>query len=49
MVGNWPAGASAARASKQGLVPDESFADIIRQYISDCQHTPGAELALKGL
>jgi hypothetical protein len=49
MVGNWPAGASGARASKLGLVPDESFADIIRQYISDCQKTPGAELALKGL
>ena len=49
MVGNWPAAASGARATRLGLAPDESFAHIIRQYISDCQSTPGAELALKGL
>jgi nucleoside-diphosphate-sugar epimerase len=49
MVGNWPAAASGARASRLGLIPDESFAHIIRQYISDCQSTPGAELALNGL
>ena len=49
IVANWPSGASAARAVKLGLKPHESFADIIRQYISDCEKAPNAAEALKGL
>jgi D-erythronate 2-dehydrogenase len=49
MVANWPAGATAKRAARLGLHPDESFAEIIRQYIADCKATPGGEAALKGL
>jgi hypothetical protein len=49
MVANWPAGATAKRAARLGLHPDESFAAIIRQYIADCKVTPGGEAALKGL
>ena len=36
IVANWPTGATAARAAKLGLQADNSFADIIRQYIDDC-------------
>jgi nucleoside-diphosphate-sugar epimerase len=46
IVANWPQGASAARAERLGLLPETSFADIIRQYIADCAATPAA---LKGL
>jgi len=49
MVANWPTGATAKRAAGLGLQPDDSFADIIRQYIDDCKKTPGGEAALKGL
>lgn len=49
MVANWPAGATAARAARLGLLPDDSFADIIRQYIADCRSTPGAQSALAGM
>jgi nucleoside-diphosphate-sugar epimerase len=46
IVANWPKGASAARAGKLGLKPEQNFQDIIRQYIADNAHTPHA---LKGL
>jgi len=49
IVANWPAGASAQRAARLGLQPDNSFADIIRQYIADCQARPDAAQTLKGL
>jgi nucleoside-diphosphate-sugar epimerase len=49
IVANWPTGATAARAAKLGLKPHESFADIIRQYISDCRSGPNAKQALKGV
>ena len=49
IVANWPSGATAARAARLGLQPDASFADIIRQYISDCRKAPDAPHALKGL
>ena len=49
IVANWPAGATAARAARLGLKPDESFADVIRQYIADCETLPNAGQALKGL
>jgi nucleoside-diphosphate-sugar epimerase len=49
IVANWPAGASAARAARLGLQPDESFADIVRQYIADCRRRPDAVQTLKGL
>ena len=49
MVANWPAGASAKRATRLGLHPDESFATIIRQYIDDCRKTPDGQAALKGM
>ena len=31
------------------LLPDTDFADIVRQYIADCEASPGREQALKGL
>lgn len=49
IVANWPSGASAGRAAALGLQPDSSFADIIRQYIADCERGPNAAQALKGL
>ena len=49
IVANWPAGASAHRAARLGLKPDASFADIIRQYIADCEQLPNAGQTLKGL
>jgi hypothetical protein len=49
IVANWPAGASAARARRLGLLPHEDFADIIRQYIADCEASPTAGQALAGL
>jgi nucleoside-diphosphate-sugar epimerase len=49
IVANWPTGASAARAARLGLKPDASFADIIQQYIDDCQKRPDADVTLKGL
>ena len=49
IVANWPSGASAARAAALGLQADSSFADIIRQYIADCEKGPNAAEALKGL
>ncbi len=49
IVANWPAGASAHRATRLGLVPDNSFSDIIRQYIADCAQRPDAVQTLAGL
>jgi nucleoside-diphosphate-sugar epimerase len=47
IVANWPRGASAKRANALGLLPEANFADIIRQYIADCQAANPD--ALKGL
>ena len=49
IVANWPTGAGPGRAAALGLQPDSSFADIIRQYIADCEKGPNAAEALKGL
>ena len=49
IVANWPAGATASRAQKLGLKPHEHFADIIREYIADCEASPAAGKALAGL
>ena len=49
IVANWPTGATAQRAEALGLKPDTSFADIVRQYIADCEKGPNAAQALKGL
>ena len=49
IVANWPRGSTAARAARLGLMPDRSFADIIRQYIADCRAAPDAAVTLKGL
>ena len=49
IVANWPGGATAQRAARLGLLPDDSFADIIRQYIADCEARPDAGVTLKGL
>jgi len=49
IVANWPRGASAARAARLGLAPEAAFADIVRQYITDCRAQPDANLTLKGL
>ena len=49
IVANWPTGATAGRAAALGLKPDTSFADIVRQYIADCEASPNAAEALKGL
>ena len=49
IVANWPAGARGPRAAALGLKPDASFADIVRQYIADCENEPDANQTLKGL
>jgi len=49
IVANWPRGASAARAARLGLAAEPDFAAIVRQYIADCQASPDAGQALKGL
>jgi nucleoside-diphosphate-sugar epimerase len=49
IVANWPTGATAQRATAFGLKPDASFADIVRQYIADCEKQPNADQTLKGL
>ena len=48
IVANWPSGASADRAAALGLLPEQDFASIIRQYIADCRAS-GATDALKGM
>ena len=49
IVANWPTGASAERAARLGLQADNSFADIVRQYIADCEKRPDSGVTLKGL
>ncbi len=49
IVANWPKGATFARATRLGLKPAASFADIVRQYIDDCRNSPNSETALKGM
>jgi len=49
IVAGWARGASAVRAARLGLLPHENFADIIRQYIADCQALPTADQTLKGM
>jgi hypothetical protein len=49
IVASWPGGAMAPRASALGLEADASFAEIVRQYIADCERQPDAAQALKGL
>jgi len=49
IVANWPSGASAARAARLGLLPEQDFADIVRQYIDDCAAQPNADQTLKGM
>jgi nucleoside-diphosphate-sugar epimerase len=49
IVAGWPGAASAARAARLGLQPEPDFADIVRQYIADCERLPGGHEALKGL
>lgn len=46
IVANWPAGATAERAARLGLLPEDNFEDIVRQYIRDCAGHP---TALKGM
>lgn len=46
IVANWPTGATSARATALGLLPEASFEDIVRQYIADHAHQPDA---LRGL
>ena len=46
IVANWPRGARPGRAAGLGLHAEESFEDIIRQYIADCGNDSAA---LKGL
>ena len=46
IVANWPAGATADRAARLGLLPESNFEDIVRQYIRDCAGHP---TALKGM
>ena len=49
IVANWPGGATAARAAGLGLKPYTHFAEIIREYIADCQAGPNAAQTLKGM
>lgn len=49
IVAGWPRAASADRASRLGLQADPDFASIVRQYIADCERSPGAAQMLKGL
>jgi hypothetical protein len=49
IVANWARGASARRAEALGLRPDADFAAIVRQYIAECEQSPGASAALAGV
>jgi D-erythronate 2-dehydrogenase len=42
IVARWPAGATAARAARLGLLPEPSFEATIRQYIADHADHPAA-------
>jgi nucleoside-diphosphate-sugar epimerase len=48
IVSRWPKGSSSVRANKLGLFAENTFDDIIRQYIADTQAGPHAAQALKG-
>ena len=48
IVSRWPKASSAERANKLGLFAEKNFADIIWQYIADCQSDSNAAEALKG-
>ena len=41
-------GATAARAPRLGLKADPDFADIVRQYIADCEATPAGRAGAEG-
>ena len=43
------AAAVAERAGRLGLAPHADFAEIVRQYIADCEAAPNAAQTLKGL
>lgn len=47
IVANWPTGATAVRAARLGLQPEQGFEDIVRQYIADCER--GAPQAIRGM
>ena len=49
IVANWPAAAQGDRAAQLGLQADTDFADIVRQYIADCEAGPDAAVTLRGL
>jgi nucleoside-diphosphate-sugar epimerase len=49
IVAGWPGGASAPRAAALGLEPETSFADIVRQYIRECEQRPDGTQELRGL
>jgi nucleoside-diphosphate-sugar epimerase len=49
IVAGWPKAASARRAARLGLAPAPDFETIVREYIADCERTPGGEQALKGM
>lgn len=49
IVANWAKGGSAERAAALGLKPDNSFKDIIQQYIDDCKLPYYPSQALDGL
>ncbi|HZF81714.1 MAG TPA: NAD-dependent epimerase, partial [Rubrivivax sp.] len=42
IVANWPTSATAERAATLGLLPEQNFEDIIRQYIADNAANPAA-------
>jgi hypothetical protein len=48
-VAGWPGAASAERAARLGLRAEASFADIVRQYIADCEAGADAATSLAGL
>ena len=47
IVANWPTGATAVRAARLGLQPEQGFEDIVRQYIADCERS--APQAIRGM
>ncbi len=49
IVAQWPAGARATRAAALGLRPPADFAEIVREYIADCERGPDAARTLAGL
>ncbi len=49
IVANWPGGARAPRAAALGLAPPAGFAEIVREYIADCEAGDDAGQTLRGL